>query len=100
MFNCCRNDRYNNAYGDYSGGYGPPGGGYGHNFRAQRNFGPRGQFPMPGGSPMFYHGSPGPQGPPGSHFMWGRGFGPDGPPNRRLPVDDKTIKYLLRKYNM
>lgn len=90
-----RNDRYNNAYGDYSGGYGPPGGGYGQNFRAQRNFGPRGPFPMPGGPPMFYHGSPGPQGPPGN-FMWGRGFGPDGPPNRRLPVDDKTIKYLLR----
>ncbi|XP_050360094.1 uncharacterized protein LOC126779930 [Nymphalis io] len=100
-----RNDRYNNAYGDYSGGYGPPGGGYGQNFRPPRYFGPRGYFPIPNGPPpVFYqgpygppgpHGPPGPQGPPGN-FMWGRGFGPEGPPIRRQPMDDKTIRYLLR----
>ncbi|CAH2099914.1 unnamed protein product [Euphydryas editha] len=93
-----RNDRYNNAYGNYSGGYGPSGGGFGRNFRPQRNFGSRGPFPMPGGPPMYYQGPPpGPPGPPPpGHFMWGRGFGPGGPPNRRQPMDDKTIKYLLR----
>ncbi|XP_046975311.1 uncharacterized protein LOC124541454 isoform X1 [Vanessa cardui] len=93
-----RNDRYNNAYGDYSGGYGPPGGGYGRNFRPPRNYGPRGYFPIPDGPPPFYQGPPGPpgpQGPPGN-FMWGRGFGPGGPPIRRQPMDDKTIRYLLR----
>nr|XP_026485079.1 uncharacterized protein LOC113392740 [Vanessa tameamea] len=94
-----RNDRYNNAYGDYSGGYGPPGGGYGRNFRPPRNYGPRGYYPIPEGPPpSFYQG---PQGPPGAqghpgNFMWGRGFGPGGPPIRRLPMDDKTIRYLLR----
>ncbi|XP_045760485.1 uncharacterized protein LOC123864238 [Maniola jurtina] len=93
-----QNDRYNNAYGDYSGGYGPPGsgygppgggfgppgGGFGRNFgRGPRYFGPP--------PPMF---GPGPQGPP--PLMWGRGFGPEGPPMRRQPMDDRTIRYLMR----
>ncbi|XP_052747581.1 zinc finger matrin-type protein 3 isoform X2 [Bicyclus anynana] len=79
-----QNDRYNNAYGDYSGGYGPPGFGYGRNFT-------RPQFGPP---PPLFPSGPGPQGPP--HFMWGRGFGPQGPPMRRQPTDDRTVKYLAR----
>ncbi|XP_039745084.1 uncharacterized protein LOC120623232 isoform X2 [Pararge aegeria] len=75
----------------FHGGYGPPGGGFGRNFgRPPQNFGPPPQnFGPP--PPLF---PPGPQGPP--NFMWGRGFGPQGPPMRRQPVDDRMIKYLIR----
>lgn len=67
-----RNARYNDAYGDYRGGYGP-GGGFGP---------PRGGF----------HPRPPPL------MGWNAGFGPSGPPMRRQAVDDRTIRYLLRKY--
>lgn len=82
-----RNDRYNNAYGNYSGGYGPPGGYNNRNFRGRGNFYP----PMNYGPPPMF------QQPPGN-FSWGQGFGPGGP-RRKNTKEDKTIRYLLRKYD-
>lgn len=39
------------------------------------------------------------QQPPGN-FSWGRGFGPGGPPIRKNTKEDKTIRYLLREYEL
>ncbi|XP_041974237.1 formin-1-like isoform X2 [Aricia agestis] len=105
-----RNNAYNNAYGDYRGGYGPPGG-FGSNWRAPPppRFGPPGSFgPPPRGSPgppMRFGRPPKDLGPPPllpppprgiPEFPWGRGFGPRGPPMKRQPLEDKTIKYLIK----
>ncbi|XP_059049537.1 uncharacterized protein LOC131844614 [Achroia grisella] len=76
-----RNNRHNyrNAYGNYRGGYGP-GGGYG-------------PPPLFGPGPNF---GPGPGMGPNPQFMWGRGFGPRGPPIRKFNVEDKTYRFLIR----
>ncbi|CAH0691303.1 unnamed protein product [Chilo suppressalis] len=72
-----RNNRYNNAYGSYTGGYGPPG------------------FRGPPGPPLGF--GPGFGFPPKPMLMWGRGFGPGGPPmkERRVQHEDRAIKYLM-----
>lgn len=73
-----RNRHYRNAYGNYRGGYGPDGG-----------YGPPPLF----GSPDF---GPGPGMRPNPPFMWGRGFGPRGPPIRKVNMEDKAMRFLIR----
>lgn len=93
IFNFFRNDRYSNAYGDYNGGYGPSGA-----LGPHGGFGPNsGPFRPPGPPPPLF-----PPCPPDlmeQGYMWGKGFGPTGPPFRKPSVEDKTLKYLRRKFS-
>ncbi|XP_049865350.1 uncharacterized protein LOC126366301 [Pectinophora gossypiella] len=71
-----RNQQYNNAYGDYQGGYGPP-------TRSNK-------------SKIFQ--GPGPQRNKRTPAIWGRGFGPNGPPftSSTRTYEERAVKYLVR----
>lgn len=97
---CCRNDRYSNAYGEYSGGYGHM------NSASGGGFGPTNHL---GYEPLNFNSYPHPEfmG-PGSYrrrqwfepdnYEMGRGYGPQGPVRHRRH-NDRIIKFLLRKYS-